>query len=224
MSDNTITVNGIDYDILFVFRDPEDQLLLLVTDGTDTYCVRYEQDGENVRLLPASEEQIEQTVQAYNEHVQDIIEYEGILYERTADVSGITLAVKEGDPAVLYAFQPEPDGWKPVHLDEAGKLFYKNMYRARLEENHNFLQEAQPLTAPASRASEHNRLCSLDDFGVYLIHESDAAPSLLFVNEKTGKSVISPAEQRQLTDAFRAWEQEEYERSRNFVLENVETS
>lgn len=221
-NENTITVNGIDYKVLFMYRTRQDSLMMLLEQGEDIYCVRYEEQGGKVELFPASDEQIEETTQAYNAQLLNMIEYQGTIYEIAAEVSGITLACKSNDPSVLYPFKMEDGQWKPLELDAAGKMFYKNMYRARLEENHEFLMEAQPVISSARNALPQARITSFEDYGVYLYHEKDGKPGVLFINELTGKVVVSPSEQQALLQRFKDWEQKEYDTSRSFTIENVE--
>lgn len=222
MNENQVEVNGEIYDILFILHEKGDEYLMLLTDGEETFCAACTMKDQKTTFHTATEAQIEKCVSAFNEALNNVIVYNGENFDIVSKVSGITLAAKEGKPGILYPFDNAQEGYKPLHLDAAGKLYYANMYRGHLENNHDFLMEATPCMCSLSQLNEENKITSIDGYDVYLYIPNQKENHLIFVEQDPRKVCVSASKQNELLEKFRKWEEEEYKKQSDFKLENLE--
>lgn len=221
MKENQIEINGALYDIVFIYKGKNDQILLLVTDGQDVYCIGYKEESGHSSVYFVEDEDIAEVVEAYNNFSDNTIFFNGDIYDAVHTFGDVALCQKGNETSVLYPFVLENGIYVPFHLDDAGKLYYKNMYRASLEDNHEYLKTAQPITASASSLKEDQLLTNLDGCKVYLAYEEEGAPKLLFVDALSGKPEVSKEKQQELLKKFILWEDQEYAKANNFVIENL---
>ncbi len=221
MKENQIEVHGELYDIVFILHETGDRYLMLLTNGQETFCTACLLADGKTTLETATDAEIEKCVAAYNEAINNSISYNGQIFTIAARPSGIFLAFLKGNEDVLYAFEKTASGYAPMHLDEAAKTFYANAYRFELEDNHEFLEEIEPGIASLSALASSHRLTGLDGYDVYLYVDKNSKSSLVFVDQKENKVVVSPAEHQTLLKRFRTWENEQYASQRQFTLENL---
>lgn len=221
MKENQIEINGAVYDIVFIYKGKDDRILLLVSDGKDVYCIGYKEENGHSSVYFVEDEDIEEVVEAYNNFSDNTIFFNGDIYDAVHTFGDVALSQKGNETSVLYPFVLENGVYVPFHLDEAGKLYYKNMYRASLEDNHEYLKTAVPAAASASSLKEDQLLTNIDGYKVYLAYEEEGKPKLVFINSISDKPEVSQEKQQELLEKFKVWEDQEYDKASSFVLENL---
>lgn len=217
MQDNQIIIDERPYDILFTFRSPDQNLFLLLTDGSQTFAVRYEEnEAGEAELFPVTDRQIERIVSAYNQAVDDTFFYGGQTYRRQTEAAGFVLASRDDAPSVYVPFSPETR--EPVILDQAGLDFVRDSLLARLKEDRDVLLEARPGVDDPERIAGQ-AVCEMDGVSVYLDFRLDQAGQLIFV--ENGKPVVRHDRQQELHKQFLDWEQEQYEQAMAVTVANA---
>lgn len=209
MEPNTITINDTTYDIIFTYRDPDDRLFLLLQNGEDTLVtgITEDENGE-YQLFEADPSMIEQILAACTNMAKDIFFHEDIPYIKQMEAAGMILAARADEEDVVHPFSKETR--QPIHVNDMGLKFIRNIINNSLKENHDVIIQAVPAVDDPTRLHQ-DPLCELEGIQVYLDYRDASRGKLIFV--ENGRPVVRQDRQKELHEKFLAWEKDQYEQA-----------